>query len=181
MRVADMSATLAKTNKHLTFALGDEEYGLDILKVREIIGIMPITRVPRTPEFVRGVINLRGKVIPVVDLRVKFGMDRVEDTDRTCIVVVQVSGKNGNTTVMGTVVDEVSEVIDITEDQIEVTPDFGADIDTDFVLGIGKIADKVVMVLDIDKVLSAREISVIKRVASSKTGDGEKKKGESDV
>ncbi len=175
-----MSATLAKTNKHLTFALGGEEYGLDILKVREIIGIMPITRVPRTPEFVRGVINLRGKVIPVVDLRVKFGMDRVEDTDRTCIVVVQVSGKNGHT-VMGTVVDEVSEVIDIAEEQIEATPDFGADIDTDFVLGIGKIADKVVMVLDIDKVLSAREISVIKRVASSKTGDGEKKKGESDV
>lgn len=173
--MAEKSATGAKTNKHLTFALGSEEYGLDILKVQEIIGIMPITRVPRTPEFVRGVINLRGKVIPVVDLRVKFGTGAAADNDRTCIVVVQVAGKNGYT-VMGTVVDEVSEVVDIAEDQIEATPEFGADIDTDFVLGIGKIAGKVVMVLDIDKVLSAREISVIKRVASSKTSDDEKKK-----
>lgn len=168
--MAEKNATLAKTNKYLTFTLGSEEYGLDILKVQEIIGIMPITRVPRTPEFVRGVINLRGKVIPVVDLRIKFGMASVEDTDRTCIVVVQVTGKNGYT-VMGTVVDEVSEVIDIAEDQIEATPEFGADIDTDFVLGIAKVADKVVMVLDIDKVLSAREINVIKRVASAKNAD----------
>jgi len=177
VRVAEKNATLARTNKHLTFTLGGEEYGLDILKVQEIIGIMPITRVPRTPEFVRGVINLRGKVIPVVDLRIKFGMASVEDTDRTCIVVVQVTGKNGHM-VMGTVVDEVSEVIDIAEDQIEPTPEFGADIDTDFVLGIGKVADKVVMVLDIDKVLSAREINVIKRVATAKNGDEKKEEGE---
>jgi len=174
--VAESSATLARTSKYLTFALGGEEYGLDILKVQEIIGIMPITRVPRTPEFVRGVINLRGKVIPVVDLRVKFGIGSAQDTDRTCIVVVQVTGKHGFT-VMGTVVDEVSEVVDIAEDEIEATPEFGADIDTDFVLGIGKVADKVVMVLDIDLVLSAPEISVIKRVASLKTGDDEKKEG----
>ena len=172
--MAESSATLEKTNKHLTFTLDGEEYGLDILKVQEIIGIMSITRVPRTPTFVRGVINLHGKVIPVVDLRLKFGMSETPDTDRTCIVVVQVAGKNGST-VMGTVVDEVSEVVDITADQIEATPDFGADIDTDFVLGIGKVADKVVMVLDIDKVLSAREISVIKRVATSKAGGDEKK------
>lgn len=177
MRVAEKTATLAKTNKHLTFTLDGEEYGLDILKVQEIIGIMPITRVPKTPDFVRGVINLRGKVIPVVDLRTKFGMGTDEDTDRTCIVVVQVSGKNGYT-VMGTVVDEVSEVIDIAEDQIEATPEFGADIDTDFVLGIGKVGDRVVMVLDIDKVLSAREVNVIKRVASLQAGSDDKKEGE---
>lgn len=177
MRVAEKSATLAKTNKHLTFRLGDEEYGLDILKVQEIIGIMPITRVPRTPQFVRGVINLRGKVIPVVDLRAKFGMGAVDDTDRTCIVVVQVSGKSGYT-VMGTVVDEVSEVIDIVEDQIEATPEFGADIDTDFVLGIGKVNDRVVMVLDIDRVLSASEISAVKRVATQASSDEKKKEGE---
>lgn len=175
--MAENSKTLARTNKHLTFTLGGEEYGLDILKVQEIIGIMPITRVPKTPEFVRGVINLRGKVIPVVDLRVKFGMGSNEDTDRTCIVVVQVANKSGHA-VMGAVVDEVSEVIDIAEDQIEATPEFGADIDTDFVLGIGKVADKVVMVLDIDKVLSAREINVIKRVASAKNGDEAKEAGE---
>lgn len=176
MRVAEKSATLAKTNKHLTFRLGNEEYGLDILRVQEIIGIMPITRVPRTPAFVRGVINLRGKVIPVVDLRAKFGMSATEDTDRTCIVVVQVTGKNGYT-VMGSVVDEVSEVIDIAEDEIEATPEFGCDIDTDFVLGIGKVADRVVMVLDIDKVLTAGEISTIKRVATQAGGE-KKKEGE---
>lgn len=174
--MAEKNATLAKTNKHLTFTLDGEQYGLDILKVQEIIGIMPITRVPRTPEFVRGVINLRGKVIPVVDLRTKFGMGAALDTDRTCIVVVQVSGKNGYT-VMGTVVDEVSEVIDIAEDEIEETPEFGADIDTDFVLGIGKVADRVVMVLDIDKVLSARELNAIKRVASKQDGDEKKEEG----
>lgn len=179
MRVAESSATLAKTNKHLTFRLGSEEYGLDILKVREIIGIMPITRVPRTPKFVRGVINLRGKVIPVMDLRAKFGMGTVDDTDRTCIVVVQVASKSAHT-VMGVVVDEVSEVIDVAEDQIEATPEFGADIDTDFVLGIGKIADRVVMVLDIDRVLTTSEISVIKRVASAKA-DGGNGEGESSV
>lgn len=165
MRVADnKAATLAKTNKHLTFRLGAEEYGLDILKVQEIIGIMPITRVPRTPQFVRGVINLRGKVIPVVDLRVKFGMESVQDTDRTCIVVVQVTGKNGHT-VMGTVVDEVSEVIDIGEDQIEPTPEFGAGVSTEFVLGIGKIAERVVMVLDIDRVLTSKEVTIVERLA----------------
>ncbi|MRS11958.1 MAG: purine-binding chemotaxis protein CheW [Actinobacteria bacterium] len=176
MRVTEKGATLAKTNKHLTFRLGNEEYGLDILKVQEIIGIMPITRIPRTPQFVRGVINLRGKVIPVVDLRAKFGMGAAEDTERTCVVVVQVTGKTGST-VMGTVVDEVSEVIDIAEDQIEATPEFGAEVDTDFVLGIGKINDRVVMVLDIDRVLTANEISAIKRVATQAGGD-EKKEGE---
>lgn len=177
MRVADNSATLVKTDKHLTFKLSDEEYGLDILKVQEIIGIMPITRVPRTPDFVRGVINLRGKVIPVVDLRVKFNMGSTADSDRTCIIVVQVTSKTG-TAVMGAVVDEVSEVIDISAEQIEETPDFGADIDTDFVLGIGKVGDRVVMVLDIDKVLTAKELSTIKRVATKMESGEETKEGE---
>lgn len=164
MRVATNTATLAKTSKHLTFTLADEEYGLDILKVQEIIGIMPITRVPRTPKFVRGVINLRGKVIPVVDLRTRFEVAEAEDTDRTCIVVVQVAGISG-TTVMGVVVDAVSEVIDVADDDVEATPEFGAGIEADFVLGIAKVGDRVVMMLDIDRVLTSKEVSVVERLA----------------
>jgi purine-binding chemotaxis protein CheW len=168
----------ALVQKYLTFALGSEVYGLDILRVQEIIGIMPITRVPQTPSFVRGVINLRGRVIPVVDLRVKFDTGSAQDTDRTCIVVVQVSGKTSS--VMGVVVDEVSEVVDIASSQIEATPEFGAGIETDFVRGVGKIGDTVVMLLDIDKVLSASEIRVLKKAASSRAGD-EETRGDDDV
>jgi purine-binding chemotaxis protein CheW len=174
----ETSATNASTHKYLTFALGEETYGLDILRVQEIIGIMPVTRVPQTPAFVRGVINLRGRVIPVVDLRVKFDTGNTEDTERTCIVVVQVSGKTSS--IMGVVVDEVSEVVDIPESQIEPTPEFGAGIETDFVRGVGKLGDTVVMLLDIDKVLSASEIRVLKKVASSQSED-EKTKGDDDV
>lgn len=162
--MADKTAVLSQTSKYLTFRLGTEEYGLDILKVQEIIGIMPITKVPRTPAYVRGVINLRGRVIPVVDLRVKFEVASPQDTERTCIVVVQVAGKRGFA-VMGVVVDEVSEVKDIAEDLIENTPEFGLNVHTEFVLGIGKIEDKVVLLLDIDRVLSGSEVSVIERLA----------------
>lgn len=165
--MADTATALAQTSKHLTFKLGEEEYGLDILKVQEIIGIMPITRVPRTPAYVRGVINLRGRVIPVVDLRVKFGVSKPEDTERTCIVVVQVAGTSVATT-MGVVVDEVSEVVDIPESAVDETPRFGADVETDFVLGIGKLADKVVMLLDIDRVLTSTDVEVIERIAKKK-------------
>jgi purine-binding chemotaxis protein CheW len=168
------TALTTAVQKYLTFTLADETYGLDILRVQEIIGMMPVTRVPQTPEFVRGVINLRGRVIPVVDLRSKFGTEAV-DTERTCIVVVQVSGKTSST--MGVVVDEVSEVADIADGQIESTPDFGAGIETDFVRGVGKVADRVVMLLDIDRVLSASDIRILKRVASSQASDGEETEG----
>jgi purine-binding chemotaxis protein CheW len=161
--MAQDSATVANTQKYLTFTLGEETYGLDILRVQEIIGIMPVTRVPRTPGFVRGVINLRGRVIPVVDLRVKFDTGGAVDHERTCIVVVQVSGNTSS--IMGAVVDEVSEVADIADEQIEDTPDFGGGVETDFVRGVGKVADKVVMLLDIDKVLSASEIEAVERIA----------------
>ena len=162
--MANNTVVDAKTNKHLTFCLGDEEYGLDILKVQEIIGIMSITRVPRTPKSVRGVINLRGKVIPVVDLREKFELGFVEDTDRTCIVVVQVAGNSGPTT-MGVVVDEVSEVLDIADNEVEETPEFGGEVEAEFVQGIGKVDDRVVMLLDIDRVLSGKEVSVVEKLA----------------
>lgn len=152
----------AQTHKYLTFKLSDESYGLDILRVQEIIGMMPVTRVPRTPAFVRGVINLRGRVIPVVDLRLKFEAPSAVDTELTCIVVVQLAGQ---ATVMGVVVDEVSEVLDLAVDQIEETPDFGAGVEAEFVRGIGKVEGHVIMLLDIARVLSGEELSVVKGLA----------------
>ena len=138
--------------KFLTFFLAAEEYGLEILKVHEIIGMLPITRVPRTPHFVRGVINLRGKVIPIIDLRRKFGMES-EAAEETCIIVVQVQGIQ-----IGIVVDRVSEVSDIASSEIEDTPSFGADVQTDYLLGIGKSQDRVRLLLDIERVLSTQEV-----------------------
>jgi purine-binding chemotaxis protein CheW len=143
--------------KYLTFALGKEEYGLEILKVREIIGLMDITAVPRTPQYVRGVINLRGQVITVVDLRAKFSMPAVEKTDQTCIIVVEIShdGRKLNT---GIIVDRVSEVLDIAGEKIEEPPSLGNDESADFILGMGKIGENVKILLDIDKVLSGEGV-----------------------
>lgn len=157
--------TMAKTqtHKYLTFKLSDETYGLDILRVQEIIGMMPVTRVPRTPKFVRGVINLRGRVIPVIDLRLKFDAPSATDTEITCIVVVQLAGQ---ATVMGVVVDEVSEVLDLSLDQIEDTPDFGGGVEAEFVRGIGKVDGHVVMLLDIARVLSSDELSMVEGLAT---------------
>ena len=152
-----LHATLAeKAGKYLTFHLAEEGYGVEILKVQEIIGLMTITRVPRAPGYVRGVINLRGKVIPVIDLRLKFDMPSREFTARTCIIVVQVELASTKTT-MGIIVDEVSEVVNVNAEQIETPPSFGIAVDTDFILGMGKIADRVLILLDIDKVLSAQD------------------------
>ncbi len=145
---ATTAAATTRAGKYLTFVLADEVYGLEILKVREIIGMMAITDVPRTPVYVRGVVNLRGKVIPVVDLRMKFGMNATEDTEETCIIVVDVNGVE-----MGTVVDKVSEVLDIKEEDIEDAPALGLDVNTDFILGMGKADEKVTILLDISKVL----------------------------
>ncbi len=155
---------LQLAGKYLTFKLGDEEYGLQILKVQEIIRMQAVTRVPRTPEYLRGVINLRGKVIPVVDLRRKFGLLPQDDTDRTCIIVVQVL-QGSSIVTMGIIIDEVREVLDIGADSIEETPDFGANVDAAFILGIGKIGASVKMLLDIDKVLTTEEINAIKATA----------------
>lgn len=146
--------------RYLTFALGEEAYGLEILKVQEIIGLLKVTSVPRTPDFVRGVVNLRGRVIPVIELRRKFGMEMKEDTERTCIIVVQIDGVQQQVT-LGIIVDEVSEVLDIAEEQIEPPPSFGASVDTNFMLGMAKTEDKVVMLLDIGKVLSDKEVAVL--------------------
>ena len=144
---------LEKEGKYLTFALASEEYGLEILKVREIIGYIDVTAVPQTPAYVKGVINLRGQVIPVVDLRAKFGMEHAEVTDQTCIIVVEIA-HGARTFSTGIVVDGVQEVLDIAGADIEEAPQFGAAVDTDFILGMGKIGDSVKILLDIDRVLS---------------------------
>ncbi len=146
--------------KYLTFALGKEEYGLEILKVREIIGIMDIARVPQTPEYVKGVINLRGQVIPVIDLRLKFGMEEAEVTDQTCIVVLEITNQNQSFQT-GIIVDRVSEVLDISEDQLEPAPNFGSSIDTNFILAMAKMEDSVKILLDIDKVLCSDNLADI--------------------
>ena len=151
-------ALLEKEGKYLTFALGPEEYGLEILKVREIIGYMDITAVPQTPVYVKGVINLRGQVIPVVDLRAKFGMETTDVTDQTCIIVVEITQKGRNFST-GIVVDHVQEVLDIEGENIEEAPQFGSSVNTDFILGMGKIGNSVKILLDIDKVLAGTEIS----------------------
>ena len=147
-----------KESKYLTFALGNEEFGLEILKVREIIGYMDITAVPQTPAYVKGVINLRGKVIPVVDLRAKFGMAEVEITEESCIIVVEISRAERKSQT-GIVVDHVSEVLDIAETEIEDAPQFDSGVDTSFILGMGKIGETVKILLDIDRVLADDDFS----------------------
>lgn len=137
--------------KLLTFSLGSEGYGVSILKVKEIIGMMHITPVPRTPSFVKGVINLRGKIIPVVDLRSKFNMDEKEYNERTCIIVVEVN-LNNTQRLLGVVVDMVSEVVSINSGEIEPPPQYGTKLDHNFILGIGKIKDRVVIIIDIDEI-----------------------------
>ena len=147
-----------REGKYLTFSLAGEEYGIGILKVKEIIGLMPITPVPRTPEHMKGVINLRGKVIPVVDLRLKFGMERGESTDRTCIIVVEIVSE-GNKISMGITVDSVSEVLNVKAAEIEDTPNFGATLDTEYILGMAKAGQGVKILLDIDKVMTNEDVS----------------------
>jgi purine-binding chemotaxis protein CheW len=151
-------------SKYLTFSLGAEEYGIGILKIKEIIGMMPITPVPRTPAFVKGVINLRGKVIPVMNLRLKFRMEEIPYTERTCIIVVETRWVRG-ALLIGIVVDSVSEVLNIKNGEIEETPVLGADLDTDFILGIAKINGGVKILLDIDRVLSTNETAITDKAA----------------
>ena len=153
-----------KEGKYLTFALSGEEYGISILKVKEIIGIMAITPVPQTPGYVKGVINLRGKVIPVIDLRLKFDMESIDYTERTCIIVVEISSGDRKI-LMGIVVDSVSEVLNIKPGEIADTPTFGAKMDTGYILGMAKMGDGVKILLDIDRVLSNHEIEEVASAA----------------
>jgi purine-binding chemotaxis protein CheW len=158
--VTEQAGTEAtREGKYLTFSLAGEEYGIGILKVREIIGMMTVTPVPQTPEFVKGVINLRGKVIPVIDLRLRFGLDAAAYTERTCIIVVEIHGDAGSVP-MGIVVDAVSEVLNIRGSDIENTPTFGVKLNTDFILGMAKTGGGVKILLDIDRVLGAFQLTI---------------------
>jgi purine-binding chemotaxis protein CheW len=145
-----------RAGKYLTFRLGKEDFAIQVLKVREIVGIQDITSVPQMPSYVKGVINLRGKVIPVVDLRLKFGLPEREYTQRTCIIVVQVQS-GGVPVQTGVIVDEVSEVLNIVAGEIEDTPDFGENVQTPYLLGVAKVKGNVKMLLEIDQVLASAE------------------------
>jgi purine-binding chemotaxis protein CheW len=147
----------ARAGKYLTFQLGNEEFGIRVLKVREIMGLQEITAVPQTPAHVKGVINLRGKVIPVIDLRLKFGLPGAEYSQRTCIIVAQVQGESG-AILMGVIVDGVSEVLNLGGAEIEDTPDFGEDAGGRYLLGMAKVKGKVKILLDIDRVLSSQDL-----------------------
>lgn len=149
--------TDARAGKYLTFQLVQEEFGIRVLKVREIMGLQDITAVPQTPPHVKGVINLRGKVIPVIDLRLKFGLPAGEYSQRTCIIVAQVQGESGPI-LMGVIVDGVSEVLNLTGAEIEDTPDFGDNAAGQYLLGMAKVKGKVKILLDIDKILSTQDL-----------------------
>jgi purine-binding chemotaxis protein CheW len=164
---ANEAGALARqlAGKYMTFKLAEEAYGLAILKVREIIGFMEITRAPRTQEFIRGVINLRGKIVPVVDLRLKFDMPRTEPSDQTVIIVVQYASRGRDVT-MGILVDQVLEVLSIDAEQIEPPPSFGGDArETEFLVGVGKTDDRVIFLLDIGRVLSDSEAQEVVQTA----------------
>jgi purine-binding chemotaxis protein CheW len=152
MTTVAATQTKAKAGKYLTFALGKEEFGIEILKVREIMGYMAITAVPQMPDYIRGVINLRGQVIPVVDLRSRFGMEEKEITEQTCIIMVDIH-QSGRSFFAGLVIDRVQEVLNIEKGNIDDTPQFGTEVNTDFLLGIGKSGSTIKLLLDIDRVL----------------------------
>ncbi len=149
-----MSATIGKRGGlYLTFVLGEEQYGLEILKVNAILSLMPITPLPQAPHYVRGVINLRGKIIPVIDVRLKFGMMEAESTSETCIIVVDLNGAQ-----LGMIVDTVRDVINIEDSQIEDAPRYGNNLDSDYIRGLGKVGKDVKILLDIDKVMGELEV-----------------------
>ena len=156
------SGTQHSASKHLTFNLQSESYGIDVLKVREIIRLTSITTMPQMPSYVKGVINLRGKIIPVIDLRLRFGFTEGKDTDLTCIIVVQVTLPDGKQTLMGLIVDGVEEVVNLNESDIEETPDFGGKISTDYIIGMAKVKGTVKTLLNIDRVLCAEELQQIR-------------------
>lgn len=149
--------------KYLTFGLGGESYGIPILKVREIIKLIPVTAIPQMPPYIKGVLNLRGRIIPVVDMRIKFDMNASENTDRTCIVVVQVTSSTRASIHLGLIVDSVDEVSNITSADIEDTPDFGIQLDSSYLIGMAKIKNRVVSLLNIDRCLGAEDLEAVQK------------------
>ncbi len=157
-----------QTEKYLSFQLAGEEYGFPILAVQEIIQWTDVTRVPRTPAFIQGVINLRGKVIPVLNLRQRFGLGAQAATARTCIVVLQLEQEQGRL-LCGAVVDTVTDVVDLATGHIEKAPEFGASVDTAFIAGIGQFASRVIILLDVERILDRRDWTAVEQAASAAT------------
>jgi purine-binding chemotaxis protein CheW len=165
--MASKPAALAGlAGKYLTFRLANEEYGIEIMKVQEIIGLMPVTQVPRVPDYVRGVINLRGRIIPTIDLRTKFGLERIADTEKTCIIVVEILSVKGKVSV-GIIVDEVAEVLDVGADEVDRAPEFGTSLSMDFILAVGIVKGGVKILLDIDKVLTFEEAKAVQGITQA--------------
>lgn len=156
-----MTAAITTSSQYLTFKLKDETFGLDISKVREVLDYTTITKVPRTPDFMRGVINLRGSVVPVVDLRLKLGMPETERSVNTCIIITEVD-MDGESVILGALADSVQEVLELEPEQIEPVPRLGTGMRTEFIKGMGKQADRFIIILDIDRVFSAQEISMVR-------------------
>jgi purine-binding chemotaxis protein CheW len=148
------------TTQYLTFKLAEEVYALDIEKVREVLDFTTVTKVPRTPDFMRGVINLRGSVVPVVDLRLKFGMAATQKTVNTCVIISEVT-VDGDTTVLGCLADSVQEVLDLAPEDVSAAPKIGTKLRTEFIKGMGKRDDRFILLLDIDRVFSADELSTV--------------------
>ena len=162
------TAGIMETTQYLTFKLDDEMFALDITKVREVLDFTTITKVPRTPEFMRGVINLRGSVVPVVDLRLKFGMPKTEKTVNTCIIIAEVTVDKDNT-ILGALADSVQEVMDLGAGQVEPAPKIGTRLNTEFIKGMGKQNNKFIIILDIDKVFSTDELALVQAVQAAPT------------
>ena len=158
----------AEAIQFLTFKLGDEVYGVDVLQVREVLDAVPVTKVPRSPDFMLGVINLRGSVVPVVDMRRKFGMESADRNRDTCIVVMEIA-LEGETTVIGALADAVEEVLELTEAQIEPAPKLGTRLNTEFIRGMGKRDEQFIILLEVDKIFSAEELSVVTGVTEAPT------------
>ena len=156
-------AGITATTQYLSFTLGDEIYAVDIAKVREVMDFATITKVPRTPEFLRGVINLRGNVVPVIDLRLKFGMSKIEKTVNTCIIIIEVF-LEGETLVLGALADSVQEVFELEPDQVEPAPKLGTRLNTEFITGMGKRDDKFIIILNINRVFSIDELAVVQNI-----------------
>jgi purine-binding chemotaxis protein CheW len=156
-------SSITETSQYLTFKLEDEVFALDIGKVREVLDFTAVTKVPQTPDFMLGVINLRGSVVPVVDMRLKFGMTRTETTVNTCFIIVEIE-IDGETTILGALVDSVQEVMDLDPDQIEPPPRIGTRLKTRFIKGMGKRDNQFIIILDIDKVFSADELAMVREM-----------------
>ena len=151
--------------KFLTFALAGEEYGISIMKIKEIIGMMPVTVLPQTPDYVKGVINLRGKVIPIIDLRLKFNLEPADPTERTCIIVIETEAEDHSQTLVGLIIDAVSEVVTLKGDEVEPAPTMQTQFHEQLILGLAKCENGVKILLDIDKVINHDELSGIEQEA----------------